>query len=66
MSKIDQNSLGLANIGRDHWDVPIRVELRAYLDFTRRMNIQLRHLTERWAKKTKSDRKYAYRNKANH
>ena len=35
-------------IGRDHWDVPVRVELRAYLDFTRRINVQLRHLTERW------------------
>ena len=23
-------------IGRDHWDVPVRVELRAYLRFSRR------------------------------
>jgi len=51
MNKLDQNSLSFMSIGRDHWDVPVRVELRAYLDFTRRMNIQLRRLTERWANK---------------
>ena len=35
-------------IGRDHWDVPVRVELRAYLRFSRRMDMQLRRLVVRW------------------
>ena len=36
-------------IGRNHWDVPVRVELRAYLRFGRRMDGQLRRLVLRWA-----------------
>lgn len=36
-------------IGRNHWDVPVRVELRAYLGFGRRMDGQLRRLVTRWA-----------------
>jgi hypothetical protein len=36
-------------IGRNHWDVPVRVELRAYLRFGRRMDRQLRRLVLRWA-----------------
>jgi hypothetical protein len=36
-------------IGRDHWDVPVSVELRAYLNFGRRMDSQLRRLVARWA-----------------
>ena len=36
-------------IGRDHWDVPVRVELQAYLRFSRRMDLQLRRLVVRWA-----------------
>jgi hypothetical protein len=37
-------------IGRDHWDVPVRVELRAYLVFGRRMDSQLRRLVARWTR----------------
>jgi hypothetical protein len=36
-------------IGREHWDVPVRVELRAFLRFSRRMDSQLRRLVVRWA-----------------
>jgi hypothetical protein len=36
-------------IGRNHWDVPVPVELRAYLCFGRRMDGQLRRLVTRWA-----------------
>ena len=36
-------------IGRDHWDVPVRVALRAYLRFGRRLDHQLRRLVVRWA-----------------
>jgi hypothetical protein len=53
MNNFDSNSNSLVNMGREHWDVPVRVELRPYLDFTRRMNIQLRHLVERWERKDK-------------
>ena len=35
-------------IGRDHWDVPLRVALPAYLRFGRRMDLQLRRLVVRW------------------
>jgi hypothetical protein len=35
-------------IGRDHWDVPVRVELHAYLRFSRRLDSQLRRLVIRW------------------
>ena len=36
-------------IGRDHWDVPVRVELQAYLRFSRRLDSQLRRLVIRWS-----------------
>jgi hypothetical protein len=36
-------------IGREHWDVPVRVEVRAYLRFSRRLDCQLRRLIVRWA-----------------
>jgi hypothetical protein len=36
-------------VGRNFWDVPVRVELRAYLRFNRRMDRQLRLLVIRWA-----------------
>jgi len=36
-------------IGREHWDVPVHVGLRAYLRFTRRMDSQLRRLVVRWS-----------------
>jgi hypothetical protein len=36
-------------IGREHWDVPVRVELRSFLRFSRRMDLQLRRLVVRWA-----------------
>ena len=36
-------------IGGNHWDVPLRVELRAYLRFSRRMDMQLRRLVVRWS-----------------
>ncbi|MBN1394883.1 MAG: hypothetical protein JW959_07660 [Pirellulales bacterium] len=36
-------------IGREHWDVPVRVEARSYMDFDRRMDCQLRWLLIRWS-----------------
>jgi hypothetical protein len=36
-------------IGRNHWDVPVCVELRAFLGFGRRMDGLLRRLVTRWA-----------------
>jgi hypothetical protein len=53
MNNLEQQLLSYVGIGRDHWDVPVKVELRAYLDFTRRINMQLRQLVNRWEKKTR-------------
>jgi len=36
-------------IGRDYWDVPVRIKLRAYLHFGRRIDGQLRRLVVRWS-----------------
>jgi hypothetical protein len=36
-------------IGREHWDVPVRVDLRSYLRFSRQMDCQVRRLVVRWA-----------------
>jgi hypothetical protein len=36
----------LIAISPEHWDVPMRVELRPYLEFNRRISCQLRHLVE--------------------
>jgi hypothetical protein len=36
-------------IGRDYWYVPVRVDVRAYLKFSRQMDAQLRRLVVRWA-----------------
>jgi len=35
-------------IGRNFWDVPVRVEVSAYLRFGLRMDRQLRRLVARW------------------
>jgi len=34
---------------RDHWDVPMVVELPAYLRFSQQMDAQLRRLVTSWA-----------------
>ena len=36
-------------LGREHWDVSVRVEFRAYLRFSRQLDRQLRRLVVRWA-----------------
>ncbi|MEN6405344.1 MAG: hypothetical protein ABFC77_02620 [Thermoguttaceae bacterium] len=36
-------------LGRKHWDVPVQVDLKAYLRFSRRMARQLRRLVGQWA-----------------
>jgi hypothetical protein len=38
----------LVNMSSEHWDVPMRVELRPFLEFNRRMACQMRELVERW------------------
>jgi hypothetical protein len=61
MNNLDQNPQSFLSIGRYHWDVPMRVELRAYLEFTRRINVQLRHLVERWENRSAPARRRAER-----
>jgi len=48
MQGLDPNTLHFVSIGREHWDVPVRVELRPYLEFSRRMTRQLQKLVDRW------------------
>lgn len=36
-------------IGREHWDIPVRVGLRPYLDFIRHMDEQVRFLVIQWS-----------------
>ncbi|MCE5268087.1 MAG: hypothetical protein LLG00_09400 [Planctomycetaceae bacterium] len=36
-------------IGRDYWEIPVRIRLRAYLNFGRRMDGQLRRLVDQWS-----------------
>jgi hypothetical protein len=36
-------------ITRDHWDVPLRVRLRAYLRFSRQIDKQLHRLVVHWS-----------------
>jgi hypothetical protein len=38
----------LLSISPEHWDVPMRVELRPYLEFNRSIAQQLRELVARW------------------
>ena len=49
MKAIDTKLLRRISIGPEHWDIPMRVELRPYLEFNRRMASQLRALEVRWA-----------------
>lgn len=35
-------------IARDHWDVPVRVRLRPYVEFSRWMDGELEKLVARW------------------
>ena len=35
-------------ITRDHWDVPVRVRLRPYLCFSRRLDGELEKLVAQW------------------
>lgn len=37
---------------RNDWNVPVYVEVEAYLRFSRRMDSQLRRLVARWAGRT--------------
>ena len=42
-------------IDREHWDVPVRVRLRPYVQFSRRLNDELEKLVTRWARTTASN-----------
>jgi hypothetical protein len=48
MQGVDPNTLQTISIGREHWDVPVRVELRPYMEFSLRITHQLQKLVERW------------------
>jgi len=47
MMNVHAKLIRLVSISPEHWDVPMRVELRPYLEFNRRIACQLRDLVER-------------------
>jgi hypothetical protein len=49
MSVYPTSSLRSGSLGRDHWDVPIRVRLLTYVEFTRWLDGELEKLVARWA-----------------
>jgi len=48
MEKQKQDFARAVMITRDHWDVPVRVRLRSYVQFSDRLDDQLRSLVARW------------------
>jgi hypothetical protein len=46
MMNIKTKLLHCIAISPEHWDVPMRVELRPYLEFNRRISCQLRRLVD--------------------
>ena len=48
MMNLHTKLVRLISISPEHWDVPMRVELRPYLEFNRRIACQLRDLVDRW------------------
>jgi hypothetical protein len=55
MESTDFNLHHRISIGSEHWDIPMRVELRPYLEFNRRIACQLRELVQRWPGHTPQD-----------
>jgi hypothetical protein len=51
MKSPQQESLFSEALTRDHWDVPIRVRLLPYVEFTAWLDEELEKLVERWAAK---------------
>ena len=48
MKSKKSESVHYVSMGRHHWDVPLKVELRNFKRFTRRLDRQLRKLVDRW------------------
>jgi hypothetical protein len=49
MSKLQPQSEFTGALTRDHWDVPIRVKLVPYVEFSRWMDRELEKLVAHWA-----------------
>jgi hypothetical protein len=49
MKSKDQDYARALLIARDYWDVPVRVRLRPYVEFIRRLDDELEKLVARWA-----------------
>ncbi len=48
MNGVTPNLLRRLQIGPEHWDVPVHVAWKPYLEFTRSINRQLRELVDRY------------------
>jgi hypothetical protein len=49
MMNLQTKLVRLVSMSPEHWDVPMRVELRPYLEFNRSIACQLNELVERYA-----------------
>jgi hypothetical protein len=65
MKNIKEKLADRINIDPEHWDVPMRVQLRPYLEFNRRMACQLRELVERWEGFARGTSKYSFDDRRN-
>jgi hypothetical protein len=65
MESIDSKVPYRVSIGSEHWDIPMRVELRPYLEFNRRIACQLRELVNRWPGHTPQNLPNRFRNRRN-
>ncbi|MCC6125060.1 MAG: hypothetical protein IT426_08870 [Pirellulales bacterium] len=65
MMNLHTKLVRLLSIGPEHWDVPMRVELRPYLEFNRRMASQLRELVARWERHTPRGKPNRFGNRRN-
>ena len=55
MTQPSENKEPVIVVPRHRWDAPIRVRLKHYLQFSRRIDAGLRELVDRWSRKSLGD-----------
>jgi hypothetical protein len=61
MNSPQQESPFSEALTRNHWDVPIRVRLMPYVEFTCWLDEELEKLVERWAEKAAPNARQRWR-----
>jgi hypothetical protein len=51
MNSHPQHAAGTGSLTREHWDVPIRVRLVPYVEFSRWLDAELKRLVWQWSDK---------------